>query len=97
MNRVHPIFAPIVEDLALGHFSMTLDRVMASMHRRPTEDLSGNDAQVYTEAQRRLEEPDGYEPCVECGEEFWREDMTSVSVNDERYCCEACLKTWNRQ
>lgn len=56
-------------------------------------DLSGNDAQVYTDAERRLEEPDGYEECVECGESLWREDMYSVSINDERYVCGPCMRS----
>jgi hypothetical protein len=57
------------------------------------EDLSGNDAQVYSEAERRREEPDGYEDCAECGEPCWREDMYSVHINDERYVCGPCMRS----
>ena len=56
------------------------------------EDLSGNDAQVITHAEHRREYPEEYEECCECGDEFLRERMTSVTVNDERYCCDYCMK-----
>ena len=79
------------EDRMLANVNRMFDLLMPSIPPRVTwEDLSGNDAQVYSDAERRREEPEGYEVCIACGESCWREDMESTHMNTDRYVCAGC-------
>lgn len=79
------------EDRMLENVNKMFSLLRPNLPARATwEDLSGNDAQVYTEKDRRLEEPEGYEGCIACGEEHWREDMYSTHFDTDRYVCAGC-------
>lgn len=72
-EHVHPVFRPILEDIALGYFAASLDRVLATMHQAPTADTDDVDIE--------------YEPsltCWDCGCEIDAEEAEEFDGGCER-------------
>jgi hypothetical protein len=79
-------------DRMLANVNRMFDLLMPQIPPRVTwEDLSGNDAQVYSDAERRREEPDDDDrpECEDCGEKIDGE-VEYVDVNCYHARCAAC-------